>query len=257
MNSTKPTQLVAIGSFLAFLSLCCFLSFEIFVASEREVSSTEIQKRLEITAQNVLVISHNDNPHNDLRLYAVNVIHTALPFRDPFVGYGVYLGQGMVLTAAHVVGRMPLVTHPRVLIAGMDLPAKVMREGSKETTDLALLSVDQSQLPYSFRLRRNPICKAPLQIGADVIVVYPGRVVRSKIISPSQIDPAYRSRFNTLINEPEGSGSGVFSSQTKCLFGIVSKEVEKKFSGAKRTNFAGYFVPAPAINEFISVVLHW
>ncbi len=251
----RRSRVLTVGSFLAFFALCSFLGLQVFVLPQRELSSREIQKRVQITAQNVLAPLNNDNPDNNLRIYAVNVIHTTLPFRNPLVGYGVYLGQGMVLTAAHIVGRVPFFTHPRVLIAGMDLPATVIREGSKETIDLALLSVDKSRLPYSLRLRRNPICKAPLKAGADVIIVYPERAVRSKLISPLQIDPAYRSRFNTLINEPEGSGSGVFNGRTKCLFGIVSKEVEKTFSGAKRTNFAGYFVPTPAIIEFISKAL--
>ena len=251
----RRSRVLTVGSFLAFFGLCVFFGSQIFVAPQRELSSSEIQNRLRITAQNVLSPSNNDNADNNLRLYAVNVIHTTIPFRNPLVGYGVYLGQGMVLTAAHIVGSVPFFTHPRVLIAGMDLPATVIREGSKETIDLALLSVDQSRLPYGLRLRRNPICKAALRAGADVIIVYPERVVRSKIISPLQIDPAYRSRFNTLINEPEGSGSGVFNGQTNCLFGIVSKEVEKTLPGAKRTNFAGYFVPAPAIIEFISKAL--
>src|SRR5262249_44062960 len=56
-----------------------------------------------------------------LRIYAVNVVNT-LPFKKPFTGVGVYLGQGLVLTAAHVVGRWPFFTHPRVLVAGQDLP---------------------------------------------------------------------------------------------------------------------------------------
>lgn len=256
MKSTIPTPLIAIGLLSTFLTLGGFLGWKIFVASEREVSSAEIQKRMEITAQAVLAPSNKDNPDDDLRLYAVNVIHTPLPFRNPFIGYGVYLGQGAVLTAAHVVGRLPFITHPRVLISGMDLPAKVVKEGSTATVDLALLSVDQSLLPYSLRLRRNLICNMPLQVGTDVIVVYPQRTVRSKIISPLQVDLAGYPQFNTLINEAEGSGSGVFDSQRKCLLGIISRRVEKKAPEAGRINFAGYFVSANAIIKFISTGSH-
>ena len=39
---------------------------------------------------------------DSLRVYAVNIVHT--PPQD-WTGYGVYLGNGLVLTAAHVVGR--------------------------------------------------------------------------------------------------------------------------------------------------------
>ena len=53
----------------------------------------------------------------------------------------------MVLTAAHVVGHWPAFTDPRVLVAGQDLPAKVIKEGSFHTVDLALLSVNEDRLP--------------------------------------------------------------------------------------------------------------
>src|ERR1700683_5232994 len=88
--------------------------------------------------------------NDDLRIYAVNVVKTP-PFEKQITGYGIYLGQGMVITAAHVVGHWPLFTRPRVLIAGQDLPAKVVKNGSFETTDLALLSVGQDALPMSLR----------------------------------------------------------------------------------------------------------
>ncbi len=97
-------------------------------------------------------------------------------FKEPFTGYGIYLGQGAVITAAHVLGRWPyFISNPRVLIAGQELPAKVIRTGSPGTTDLAILSVDETRLPVSLRLRRNPLCKEPPQAGENVIVVVPGR----------------------------------------------------------------------------------
>jgi hypothetical protein len=104
-------------------------------------------------------------------LDAVNVVKTP-PFEKQFTGYGIYLTQGIVITAAHVVGRWPFFTHPRVLIAGQDLPAKVIKEGSFETTDLALLSVDDAALPVSLRLRRNPLCNGIPSIGTEVINVF-------------------------------------------------------------------------------------
>ena len=96
------------------------------------------------------------------------------------------LGQGLVLTAARVVGRYPFATIPHVLIAGEDLPAKVIKEGSPDQTDLALLAVDQQRLPVSLRLRQNPLCKGNLQIGTNVIIVYPERTTRSRVSGGSQ-----------------------------------------------------------------------
>ena len=62
--------------------------------------------------------------------------------------------------ASRIVG-WPFFTHPRVLIAGQDLRANIIKLSSFEQTDLALLSADETKLPVSLRLRRNPLCKAP------------------------------------------------------------------------------------------------
>jgi hypothetical protein len=65
-----------------------------------------------------------DPADDSLRIYAVNII------QDPpqsWTGYGIYLGKGLVITAAHVVGRASH-TKPSVRIAGMDLPASAINE---------------------------------------------------------------------------------------------------------------------------------
>ena len=194
---------------------------------------------------------------DDLRVYAVNVVKTA-PLEKQFTGYGIYLGKGKVITAAHVVGNFPNLTHPRVLIAGLDLPAEIMKQGSVDNTDLALLSVDEAQLPVSLRLRRNPLCKVRPPVGAKVIVVYPERTATSRIISPLLIAPRYRARFNSLIAEQQGSGSGVFDAGRRCLLGIMSMKVPKyeyRRQGRRLmtspAGYAGYYVPASAIADFI------
>ena len=193
-----------------------------------------------------------------LRIYGVHVVHTP-PFKDPFIGYGIYLGQGLVLTASHVVGRVPGYSSPRVVIGGKDLPAKVLKQGAPDHTDLALLSVDQTLLPISLQLRRAPLCQFPLQVGISVVVVYSERTVRSQIISPLLIPQDYRSKYPTLINESQGSGSGVFSADKKCLIGIMSARVTKfSYQGVKgamtmrENGYAGYFVPVSKGSKFIS-----
>jgi len=192
-----------------------------------------------------------------LEIYAVNVVKTT-PFQKPFTGYGIYLGQGTVLTAAHVIGRFGFLKNPHVLIAGQDLPASIVKEGSLERTDLTLLSVDETRLPIALRLRRNPVCRQPPRLGQDVVLVVPGRTTRSQIISPQLIHPTLRKRFYALITEPAGSGSGVFDADRRCLMGIISRRVPKYHyqmeNGklvAKDAGFAGYFVPAPEIAAFL------
>jgi hypothetical protein len=247
-----------IGYGLAFVALCSFLlGWKMLVAPQRPEEIAELQKRLNITAENVSTPVVSENADDFLKIYTVNVAHTP-PFKSRFIGYGIYLGQGIVLTAAHVVGHWPGYAQPHVLIAGLDLPASVLKQGSPEHTDLALLSVDQERLPISLQLRRNPLCKEPLQVGTNVIVAYPERTARSQIISPLLIPSQYRSKFPTLISEPQGSGSGVFNAERKCLIGIMSARVkqlayqdEAGRTTLKDDGYAGYFVPVSKGATFI------
>jgi hypothetical protein len=199
---------------------------------------------------------------DDLRIYAVNVVKTP-PFERQFTGYGIYLGQGYVITAAHVVGHWPLFTHPRVLIAGQDLPATIIKEGSFETTDLALLSVEQGTLPMSLRLRRNPLCNRSPTIGSEVINVIPEGTTRARVISPLSIPAQLRTKFDSLIDSAKDSGSGVFDPERKCLMGIMSARVQKYHYQLENVRirgymdgYAGYFVSATQIAKFIPSDLH-
>jgi len=202
---------------------------------------------------------------DSLRIYAVNVVHSR-PFEEPFIGYGIYLGRGAVITAAHVLGRWPsFISNPRVLIAGQELPAKVIKKGSFDTVDLALLSVDETRLPVSLRLRRNPLCKNPPKAGENVIVVLSYGTARSRIIYPQLLPPQYRANFNTFISDVTiagGSGSGVFDAKSKCLLGILSSLIWKynyrmengrlvRDLARNTINIARHFVPASKIFEFI------
>ena len=207
------------------------------------------------TATSAHVLAHSVD--EELRVYAVNVVKTP-PLEKQFTGYGIYLGNGKVITAAHVVGHWPAVTRPRVLIGGQDLPAQVLKIGSLETVDLALLSIDQSQLPASLQLRRNPLCKTFPPVRARMVVVYPDRTVATQIFSPQFIAPRNRASHSSLIKEEQSSGSGVFIAEQQCLLGIISQKVRKysfrRVYGrllASANGYAGYFVPASAIAEFI------
>src|SRR6516225_6376700 len=83
-----------------------------------------------------LGFAHAQPTDDSLRIYAVDIWHDPQQSWGP--GRGVYLGKGLVLTAAHVVGSVAR-TKPSVRIAGMDLPAKVIKEGNLENVDLTLL----------------------------------------------------------------------------------------------------------------------
>jgi hypothetical protein len=218
-----------------------------------------VLKVLVVTISSILLgLAHAQTVDDDsLQIYAVNVVKTR-PFQGQFNGYGIYLGQGVVITAAHVVGHWPWITHPRVLIAGQDLPARIIKQGSIEDIDLALLSIDQNRLPVSFLLRRNPLCTQSLRVGEEVIDVNPDGIMRAQIISSILISAELRKKYRTLITVPQPSGSGIFDAKRKCLFGIMSAKVLKRRYVASdghlltiADGYAGYFVSAATIAYFI------
>src|SRR5205807_4880237 len=67
-------------------------------------------------------------PDESLEVYAVSINYPK-PFERSYTLYGVYLGHGAVLTAAHVVGRRDLLVNPVVGVAAHDLSAKVLTRG--------------------------------------------------------------------------------------------------------------------------------
>jgi hypothetical protein len=206
----------------------------------------------------VLLMSHlirpscAENADESLLAYAVNVQRTPV---QSWTGYGIYLGKGLFITAAHVVGRAWM-TRPKIVIAGQAFSTSVVKEGSLETTDLTVMSVDENLLPMRLRLRRMSLCKIPPWPGQPVVTVIPDVVVRSHIISPERL-PRDARRFSTVIADVArtgNSGSGVFDVQHRCLLGIMSRKISVSGTrvGKKETrDIAKYFVPASEIAAFI------
>ncbi len=201
-----------------------------------------------------LGFAHAQPTDDSLRIYAVNVI------QDPpqsWTGYGIYLGKGLVITAAHVVGSAAR-TKPNVRIAGMDLPARAIREGNFERVDLTLLSVDEQKLPVYLQMRRMPLCDNKPWPGEPVIVAIPEGTARSHIMLPSLLPAQFQKRFSTVIRDVTttgNSGSGVFDAGQKCLLGIMSRKIFVRPASAdkehEQKDIAKYFVPASTIRAFI------
>ena len=193
-----------------------------------------------------------EDADNSLLPYAVSINQTAAKSRS---GTGIYLGKGLVLTASHVVGEA-LIHRPQVTIAGLDLPARVLKQDSFERSDLALLAIDEDRLPTGLRLRRISLCEAPPWPGEDVITVIPEETVHSQVLSPVWL-PVSARRFSTVISDVArtgNSGSGVFDAQKKCLLGIMSRKITqtRTDTGSKVTyDIAKYFVPASKIADFL------
>ncbi|WP_249154524.1 trypsin-like peptidase domain-containing protein [Bradyrhizobium manausense] len=190
-----------------------------------------------------------------LLAYAVNIHQTPMQTWGP--GYGIYLGHGYFLTAAHVAGRTWF-TRPKVTISGQEFPTRVIKEGQLEATDLTLLAVEENLLPMRLRLRRMRLCDTPPRPGQEVVTVVPEAVVRSRIITPERIPAAVR-RFNTAIVDVAktgNSGSGVFDVKQRCLLGIMSRKISQKRTNLvtrkeETYDIAKYFVPAAEIAAFV------
>lgn len=191
----------------------------------------------------------------ELRFFAVHINRTP---PQPWPGYGVYLGNGLVLTAAHVAGNV-VETKPHVLMAGLDLPASLVKQGSLEGIDLTLLSVDPASLPLRWRMSRLPLCAANPSPGEAVVVVIPEGTARSRILPPAAVPLALRGRFDAVIGDVAttgNSGSGVFDAWKQCLLGIMSRKISVGAPAlpgtpAKMKDIAKYFVPVRDIRAFL------
>jgi hypothetical protein len=201
----------------------------------------------------VLGPSHAEEHDESLLVYAVNIQMRS------WTGLGIYLGKGVFITAAHVVGH-GWISKPKVLISGRAYPTSVVKEGDFEGTDLTLLSVEESLLPMRLRLRRTALCKEPPRPGEQVVTVVPEGTVRSHVLAPERL-PVGARKFSTVIADVDrtgNSGSGVFDAQHRCLLGIMSRKISqsqtRRDNGKTETrDIAKYFVPAPEIAAFLPV----
>jgi hypothetical protein len=170
-------------------------------------------------------------------------------------GSGVYLNSGLIITAAHLTA---IDAKMGVRIAGVVLPvlpAKVVKQGSSEDVDLSLLLVDEEKLLTRIRLPRMQLCEAPPWPGDPVIVVDARHATESQIVPPQVLPFTLRTKFSTLIRDVAttgDSGSGVFDPNRKCLLGIISTKLTSHTTEGNK-DIAKYFVPAPAIRDFMPV----
>src|SRR5262245_10006212 len=142
---------------------------------------------------------------------------------------GIYLKPGLVITAAHLTANWTGSADLSVHIAGIALPAHLVKQGEVEDVDLALFSVDEQKLPETRVARiQTPLCQAPPWPGAPVVVVDNEKgTTRSHIVSPQIVPFTSRIKFHTLIGDVAStgnSGSGVFDPNRKCLLGIMSRK---------------------------------
>jgi len=190
---------------------------------------------------------------DSVRAFAVHIDRTP---KQSWPGEGVYLGNGFVITAAHVAG-LGLWRWPSVEIAGAVFPTTVVKDGHFHNVDLMLLSVDVRQIPASLGLRHMTLCKKAPWAGETVVVAIAEGVKYSQALSSARLPPGLPAKFRTAIGYVPGSGdsgSGVFDANRKCLLGIITRLITAPGSvenGGRPRPVAKYFVPAATIAAFI------
>lgn len=197
----------------------------------------------------------------DLDAYVIRIYrgHPASPSALPRQGNaGIYLGQGLILTAAHVAGSPTDSTPLGIAIGDRLVPARFVKAGRFEETDASLLSVDEDDLPRELRdLPVLDLCSGRLAPGRAVSVAGFGRVDRSVIISHRDMPSGVPAKFDSLIRDvytTGESGSGVFDPVLGCLAGIISRRIEilpEKGSAQSPIGLGKYFVPADEISAFL------
>jgi hypothetical protein len=194
------------------------------------------------------------NPQS-LRAVAVHVL------QDPpqsWTGYGIYLRDGLVITAAHVVGAAAH-AKPSIRIADQLLAASVLKESPFEKDDLTLLGFEGASLPVSLRLRRTLLCEDDPIVDEPVLVAIPEETAPSHVMSPKRLPREYQVRFASVIADVAttgNSGSGVFRAARRCLLGIMSRKIQVRPNGDRSKepkDLAKYFVPASVIRSFLPV----
>jgi len=185
-------------------------------------------------------------------------------------GAGIYLGNGLILTAAHVAGKP---TAESSLLAGFpfgNVLAVFVKAGEFDDVDATLVSVDATEFPVDMQgLKPLTLCADAPVPGQAVIVVAPGSISESHIISNDVLNgllaPEVAEKLSTLIADvytTGNSGTGVFDKATHCLMGIMSRKIERV-----RTSYAElipkksvapvakYFVSANLIRSFFGPLL--
>lgn len=164
-------------------------------------------------------------------------------------GSGVYLGNGLVLTAAHVIKVDPANPSASVILDGWKTEAKLVAIG-QGAVDLALLKVDPAELSRQRRdMKPLDVCTLGTAPNQPVVVAALGSVSLSRTVGAPIRSPALSGDWSDILATGYGhgaSGGGLFDAGKGCLAGIII--IEATAPGVELTQF----VPAPEISVFLA-----
>ena len=175
-------------------------------------------------------------------------------------GSGVYLGDGLVLTAAHVIEWD--LAHPAVtiLIDGVRTPGTLAFDGTRRGIDLALVKLGSEMLSVK-RIEQAgvPVCARDAATSKPVTVAALGQVTESvTLASPimregnKTVSTAGQTNILATGYHPGNSGGGVFDPVSHCLMGILSFELGGILPGSGKQVDYTAFVPASRIAPFLN-----
>lgn len=168
-------------------------------------------------------------------------------------GSGVFLGGGLILTAAHVVKVNPQDPDVTVVMDGWKTNAKVAAI-APNGLDLALLKMEPAEISGQRRaLSPVHLCTTPSTANQPVIVTAQGTVSLSKTIAAPIQSPSLNGDWTDILATGYGhgaSGGGVFDAGKGCLIGIII--IEATGPGVELTQF----LPAAKIAPFLAASLH-
>lgn len=173
-------------------------------------------------------------------------------------GSGIYLGGGLILTAAHVVEMDK--AHPEVKILFFEqaiVPGEVVLNGRtfSPDLDLALIRVEPKDLtPRLLSEEPTAVCTTNPGLDRPMLVAAEGKVTSAKTI-PNALERRDTGSNNTSgwtnllsIGYHHGaSGGGVFDPDRNCLEGVISLELSDPSRGIDLTSF----IPASRIGPFL------
>lgn len=147
-----------------------------------------------------------------------------------FSGGGVWLGDGEVLTAFHLLYEPPRILQPSdqvsVVFRGVAIPAKVVFHGDLQDNDLAMLKLARDQTPAKLAALDIPlVCGDVEPVGASLYITAYDAVYSTTASPVGTV--MYKgktwSQSVTSIVSHGVSGSPVFDKRTGCLAGVVSR----------------------------------
>ena len=165
-------------------------------------------------------------------------------------GSGVYLGDGLVLTAAHVITVNPADATATVVMDGWRNEARLVASGAPGL-DLALLRIAPETLSLQRRsLKPVEACASGTSPNQPVVVASLGTVSLSKTIGAPIQSNSLNGDWSTILATGYGhgaSGGGLFDAQKGCLAGIII--IEATGAAIQLTEF----VPAAKIGMFLAL----